>query len=152
MDKELNEKLAIFMGCTLDLRACYKGREPQRGYELCDDPHCRAKEHFLVWQWPDGTHARFTPAFLDSYGGLSRCFEWLEPPLYERFGIYHIGFARVEGVGYNCFMNRRAIEEGRSKESTTLGHGESLEAAFCDATLNVIKKYPEVKHELRAET
>jgi len=94
-------------------------------------------EYFIWWVVPDFPN------------DLNACFEWLEPPLYERFGIYHIGFARVVGVGYNCFMNRHAVnwpyrEEGLSKELTTLGYGESLGEAFCDAALKVIDKYPEL--------
>lgn len=106
-----------------------------------------------VWVYPDGSleldhimSEKTPPDFRD----LNCCFEWLEPPLYERFGIYHIGFARVKGVGYNCYMNRVAVEyphreEGRSKELMTLGHGKTLGEAFCDATLKVIDRYSELE-------
>lgn len=101
-------------------------------------------------QWFSPTNIGFLelPDFTDYIWGIAYCFKWLEPPLYERFGIYHIGFSRVKGVGYNCFMNKSVAEwpyreEGRSKELTTVGTGESLGAAFCDAAWKVIHRYSE---------
>jgi len=91
------------------------------------------------------------PNFVDS---LNECFKYLEPPLRDRFGIYHIGFGKVEGIGqYTCYMYRKPVEwpyrtEGMSKELSTLGHGETLGAAFCDAALQVINKYPELEKDI----
>ena len=118
------------------------------GFKPCDCAQCSKGGTFYpssFYIYPDdGVHQ--APDFND----LNECFKWLEPPLYERFGIYHIGFARVKGVGYNCYMNRAAVEyphreEGRSKELMTLGHGKTLGEAFCDATLKVINRYPELE-------
>lgn len=93
------------------------------------------------------THWQIAPDFPND---PNACFEHIEPPLYERLGIYHIGFARVKGIGYNCYMNRAAIEyphreEGRSKELMTLGHGKTLGESFCSAALAVINRYPELE-------
>lgn len=101
--------------------------------------------------YPGETVAR---RLCDFPSALNACFKWLEPPLWEKYRIFHIGFKRVEGVGYSCFMNREAgIEpfdkdtryEGRSKELTTMGYGTTYGESFCDAALRVIERYPEYK-------
>lgn len=100
--------------------------------------------------WSPSPNSQFVDDYPDILNSLDECFKWLELPLCERLGIYHIGFARVKGVGYNCYMNRAAIEyphreEGRSKELMTLGYGKTLGEAFCSAALRVIDRYPELE-------
>lgn len=144
----LEKRVAERMGFKRSLRACYKGRPPCTGWELCNDKSCPEK-HFFVWRYPNGSASSFLPDFKSDLGGLDSCFEWIEPFLREGFLIYHIGFAKIIGDGYACFMNRKAgaeyffREEGQSKHLTTIGVGETLGLAFCDAAFKVLERYPQ---------
>lgn len=80
---------------------------------------------------------------------LDECFE-LELVLRERLGIFHIAFVTIEGAGFACYMNRKAIEwpcryEGRSKELTVIGTGETRVKAFRKAAIEAIEKFPKIE-------
>ena len=81
---------------------------------------------------------------------LDKCFN-LEPVLREELGIFHIAFTTIEGVGYSCFMNRKAVEwpfrsEGKSKELTVVGIGKTRAQAFRQAASEAINKFPKLEH------
>jgi len=127
MREGLREKLAIFAGFSKMVHINY---------------HCLGHWHY------GGDFSFVEPP--DFGNDLNVCFEWLEPPLRERLGIFHIAMCTTEGVGFTCFMNRKAVEwpyryEGHSKDLTVIGIGVSRSEAFCDAAGKAIEKFPELE-------